>query len=102
MKETKGLLLRIFFITPLYAKRTLNHTKYNYIDKNEEIKINQKLKGEIDIVLKNGSHIALIEIKAKANINDLEKLDTYIDSYKLKYPYEKRKIFIYYGSFCFE
>ena len=101
-ERNKGLIIEDIFYNSLNSNKVLNNIKYDYIVKNLELKIGKEKKGEIDIVLLNGSYIALIEIKSIANIKDFEQIDNYIESYKKIYPYEKRKVFIYYGSFCFD
>ena len=80
---------------------TVNDVQYNYIDKNIKMKEGKKEIGELDIILYNGSSIALIEVKTKAHSNDLTLLYKLLENYRKKHPNDQRDIFLYYASFCF-
>jgi Holliday junction resolvase-like predicted endonuclease len=58
---------------------------YQYLDKNKKLnnikfdEVNKNLndgKREYDIVMKNGKYIAIVEVKLKAHVKDIDKLTT--------------------------
>jgi hypothetical protein len=57
---------------------------------------------EYDLVLRNGSTIALIEMKYKANINDVGKMFSKLHSYRINYPmFKDYKVYLCLASFRF-
>ena len=67
---------------------------FDYIQANVSNRIG-KLKGEYDVVLYNGNAVAIVEIKNKAHVNDLEDFDKKISNFRILFPmYEKHKIYI--------
>ena len=67
---------------------------FDYIQPNVSNRIG-KLKGEYDVVLYNGNAVAIVEIKNKAHIHDLESFDKKITNFRILFPmYEKHKIYI--------
>jgi len=57
---------------------------------------------EYDLVLRNGTTIALIEMKYKAGINDVGKMFSKLNSYRANYPmFKDCKIYLCLASFRF-
>jgi hypothetical protein len=60
------------------------------------------IEDEYDLVLRNGTTIALIEMKYKAGINDVGKMFSKLTSYRANYPiYKDYKIYLCLASFRF-
>jgi Holliday junction resolvase-like predicted endonuclease len=55
--------------------RVLGDIKFDSVSRNMNNQIG-KLQDEYDLVLMNGNVLAIIEVKAKAHVNDLEKMIT--------------------------
>jgi len=57
---------------------------------------------EYDLILRNGTSVALIEMKYKAGINDVGKMFSKLNSYRANYPMDKNyKIYLCLASFRF-
>ena len=100
-ENKQAAIIEDVFHNSLIKTMTVNGVQYNYIDKNIKMKEGTKEIGELDIILYNGSTIALIEVKTKAHPNDLTLLYKLLENYKKKHPTDQREIFLYYASFCF-
>jgi hypothetical protein len=60
------------------------------------------IEDEYDLVLHNGSSVVLIEMKYKANFNDVGKMFSKLQSYRANYPmYNHYKIYLCLASFRF-
>ena len=97
-----GDSLEYSFFTALRENLKLEHTKYDKIYKNLKNKYvldGENNQQEFDIVLENGKTIAIIEVKSKPDVNDLEDLERIKKAYKPCFPMDKDKeIKIYLGS----
>ena len=100
-ENKQAAIIEDVFHNSLIKTMTVNGVQYNYIDKNIKMKEGTKEIGELDIILYNGSTIALIEVKTKAHPNDLTLLYKLLENYRKKHPTDQRDIFLYYASFCF-
>ena len=81
--DNQGSMIENLFFESLKGDMFLDDISYYDITLNLEIenkKIN--LNQEFDIILKNGSDIAIIETKSKPKLNDLEQLQNIIKNYK--------------------
>ena len=75
MSNNQGDVAEEFFYNSLKHKQELAGVHYDYIDKNIT-RTKGKIADEFDIVMINGSDVAIIEVKYKAHESDLEKLLT--------------------------
>jgi len=75
MSNNQGDVAEEFFYNSLKHKQELAGVHYDYIDKNVT-RTKGKIADEFDIVMINGSDVAIIEVKYKAHEKDLEKLLT--------------------------
>ena len=73
ISNNQGDIAEEFFYNSLASNPKLNGIKYNFIDKNLT-RSTKKLRDEYDIILINGKDIAIIEVKYKAHIKDVERL----------------------------
>jgi hypothetical protein len=75
--------------------------KFDDIEKNVK-QIWKKLKDEYDIVLYNDDSLAIIEVKFKANINDIKKILKKAETFKILFPnYIDYKIYLGLASMSF-
>jgi len=73
MSNNQGDVAEEFFYNSLKHKQELAGIHYDRVEKNITASAN-KVEDEFDIVMINGSDIAIIEVKYKAHEKDLEKL----------------------------
>ena len=75
--------------------------KFDEIEKNVK-QTWKKLRDEYDIVLYNDDAVAIIEVKFKANTNDINKILKKAETFKILFPYYKDyKIFLGLASMSF-
>ena len=73
ISNNQGDIAEEFFYQSFIKKPILGTIKFDSVSRNMNNHIGN-LQDEYDIVLINGDSLALIEVKAKAHLNDLEKL----------------------------
>ena len=88
--NNQGSMIENIFFNSIEKNMNLDNIQYtesilNLNIKKKEINLNQ----EFDIVLKNGSHIALIETKSKPRLSDIKQLETIIENYKILFKEHK-------------
>ena len=84
-----------FFANGFIKNTKLGNLKFDDVMQKSE-KHRGKTQEEYDILLTNGNAIAIIEVKHKAHVNDLEPLDRKIKNFKKLFPiYEK---YVVYGA----
>jgi hypothetical protein len=86
ISNNQGDIAEEFFYNSLESEPSLAGINYDFIDKN----ITRSRKGirdEFDIVLVNGKDIAILEVKYKAHLKDIEKLvNKKYTNFKKLYP----------------
>jgi hypothetical protein len=93
MASNQGDVTEEFFYNSLKDKPQLGSISFDTITPNLVIGTKQA-SSEFDIVLVNGQSVALIEVKYKAHVNDLDQLEKQIDRYRQLRPEHKQyKIF---------
>jgi len=87
-----GLAAEEFFINSIKPTQKIAGVQYDMMNINMK-RHTRKLDGEYDIVLVNGDELLIIEVKHKANINDIDKLlqDQYPKFQKLFPEYKDYK-----------
>ena len=75
ISNNQGDIAEEFFYRSFKKNPVLNNIKFDSVSRNMNNSIKQ-LEDEYDIVLVNGDCVAIIEVKAKAHENDLEKMIT--------------------------
>jgi hypothetical protein len=85
---SQGLVSEEFFYNCLADSLTVAGIKYDTIDKNIKQKVNGKWL-EIDLLLENGSNIALIEVKYRARTQNIEQLKNTVATYREAFPQHK-------------
>ena len=102
MGRTKGEALEYSFFTSFRNSLILEKNKYDKIYtklKNKYVLEGRNNQQEFDIVLENGKTIAIIEVKAKPDLEDLDDLERIRKAYIPCFPMDKgKKVIIYMGS----
>ncbi|MEN9912078.1 MAG: hypothetical protein RI956_522 [Pseudomonadota bacterium] len=84
--QNQGDVAEEFFYNSLGDTPVLGGIQYDFKDKSWRNRVGQ-VQDEFDIVLINGHHVAIIEVKYKAHFNDLDKLLTKkLSNFKLLFP----------------
>jgi len=86
--RNQGDVAEEFFYNSLIGDLHLGELYFDDITKNME-KHRGKIQEEYDLFLTNGNAIAVIEVKYKAHINDLDKLDRKVNNLKKLFPIYK-------------
>ncbi|MFZ2727103.1 MAG: hypothetical protein WAX77_12680 [Methylococcaceae bacterium] len=73
ISNNQGDIAEEFFFQSFVKNPVLGNMKFDSVSRNLNNRIGQ-LQEEYDLVLINGDSLAVIEVKAKAHINDLEKM----------------------------
>jgi len=93
MSKNQGDVAEEFFYNSLIDNLQLGDLQFDDITKNME-KHRGQIQEEYDLFLSNGDAIAVIEVKYKAHINDLNKLDRKIANFKRLFPiYKQYKLY---------
>lgn len=86
ISNNQGDVAEEFFYNSLCDQKDLAGVHYDFVDKHWKNRVGQ-LTDEFDIVMVNGSDVAVIEVKYKAHDSDLEKLLTQKQSnFRALYP----------------
>jgi len=101
MSKNQGDIAEAFFYNSLIKNLHLGDLPFDDIAKNME-KHRGNIQEEYDLLLTNGNAIAVIEVKYKIHINDLDKLDRKIANLKKLFPiYQDYKLYGAMASFHF-
>jgi Holliday junction resolvase-like predicted endonuclease len=83
--QNQGHVAEEFFLQSLLKDNHLGSIYFDDIMKNME-KHRGQLQEEYDLVMSNGDAIGIVEVKYKAHINDLDKLDRKMRHFKQLFP----------------
>lgn len=87
--NSNGDVAEEFFYRGLEAKMELGDMSFDAIEKNVMVK-RKKLEGEYDVILSNSNAVAIVEVKYKADPDDVEDLlNRKIPDFKKLFPYYK-------------
>jgi len=97
----QGDIAEEFFYNSLIIDNYLGQLKFDDVTKNME-KHRGKIHEEYDLFLTNGESIAIIEVKYKAHIQDITKLERKFYNFKKLFPiYKDYKLYGAMASFYF-
>lgn len=88
ISSSQGAVAEEFFSNSLAAKPQIGGIVFDSVTPNLMFK-SKREHSEFDIVLTNGKSVALIEVKYKAHLNDLDQAQAKIDSYRKWRPEHK-------------
>ncbi|GHV66901.1 hypothetical protein FACS1894199_11260 [Bacteroidia bacterium] len=102
ISNNNGYLAEEYFFNALDATRKLGNIKFDFIERNRERHID-KVQDEFDIVMYNGSSVAIIEVKYRARQNSLQHLTTKkVQNFRTLYPeYADHKLYLGIASMSF-
>lgn len=93
MATNQGDLAEEFFYNSLDARPVIGNVEFDTVTPNLIMGAKQS-RSEFDIVLVNGQSVALVEVKYKAHLNDLDQVQSKVASYRRLRPEHKNyKIF---------
>lgn len=99
--KSQGDVAEDFFYNSLIKDNHLGDLVFDDVTKNMA-KHRGKIQEEYDIFLTNGESIAVIEVKYKAHLNDIEKLERKLNHFKKLFPiYKDYKLYGAMASFYF-
>jgi hypothetical protein len=99
--KNQGDITEDFFYNSLIKDNHLGQLSFDDITKNMQ-KHRGKIQEEYDLFLTNGEAVAIIEVKYKAHLNDIEKLNRKFNHFKQLFPlYKEHKLYGAMASFCF-
>ena len=88
MGRNQGDVAEEFFYNSLISNLQIGSIQFEDITKNME-KHRGKIQEEYDLFLTNGNSIAVIEVKYKAHLKDIDKLDRKVANFKKLFPIYK-------------
>ena len=101
VSKNQGDIAEDFFYNSLIKDNHLGSLTFDDITKNME-KHRGKIQEEYDIFLTNGESIAIIEVKYKAHLDDINKLTRKFNNFKKLFPiYKDYKLYGAMASFYF-
>jgi CO dehydrogenase/acetyl-CoA synthase delta subunit len=100
MAQSQGDVAEEYFYNSLVVNPQIGDIRFDIIDQNS-IRTHKNIKQEFDIVLINGGSVAIVEVKYKACLKDIEQLFKQIESFKVLYPeYKNYKLYAGLASLC--
>jgi hypothetical protein len=76
--------------------------EFDEIEKNLKPKKKKKIEDEYDIVMTNGSSVAIVEVKFKAHARDIDRIKNKAKTYRILCPdYKDYKIYLGFASLSF-
>ncbi|GBU23185.1 hypothetical protein R80B4_03101 [Fibrobacteres bacterium R8-0-B4] len=108
MGNTNGLVAEEIVFHSLEKTMTFAGIKFDSIDhgtvRSHKTPDGKRMTGEYDVVLKNGTSIAIVEVKQRVGMDALESLiDEQLPRFKLVFPeYKDFKIYLGLGGMSFE
>ena len=102
ISRSNGEFCEEYFINSFKENPTFMGEKYDYVIEYLKPYPNTVIPDEYDLILHNGSTVVIIEMKYKANIEDVGKMFSKLRSYRANYPMNKDyKIYLALASFRF-
>ena len=101
--KSNGMFAEEYFFNWLEEKPFFGNTKYDHTEANVKAYYGN-VKDEFDIVLYNGTAVAIIEVKYKVQKSDVNKMvSKKVSNFRTLFPqYEKHAIYLGVGGMCFD
>ncbi|GHU60901.1 hypothetical protein FACS1894121_1660 [Bacteroidia bacterium] len=102
ISNNNGYFAEEYFINALQKNKTFAGIRYDYVDPNMKYRLGN-VQDEFDIVMFNGSSIAIIEVKYRVQLDFLTTLTTQkVQNFRTLFPaYAKHKIYLGIASMSF-
>jgi hypothetical protein len=94
MAANQGDVAEEFFFNSLLDKPEIGGIRFDRVVKNMGAGKPGSKEAEFDVVLHNGSSMAIVEVKYKAHLNDLEQVRQHMQAYRELFPeYKDYKLY---------
>ena len=93
ISNNQGDIAEEYFVNSLEEYLKIGKINFDYVVPNFMAKKGHKILAEYDILLVNGESVAIVEVKYKAHINDLDKLPKKIEQLKNLPQYKNYKVY---------
>jgi Holliday junction resolvase-like predicted endonuclease len=102
ISNNNGEFAEEYFANALEEKKVFAGVQFDDFDRKVKARMGN-LRDEFDIVLYNGDAVAIIEVKYKVHLNDVEKMVTQkVPNFRALFPYyANHKIYLGIGSLAF-
>ena len=103
ISNSNGLFAEEYFLNSFEnGKNTFFGEKFDEIIPNLKTGLNEKIKDEYDIVLINGTYIGIIEVKYKGRLDDIPKVISKAQTFRVNYPkYQNHRIYLALATMIF-
>ena len=103
ISKSNGLFAEEYFLNSIEnGKYTFFGEKFDEIIPNLKTGLNEKVKDEYDIVLVNGTYIGIIEVKYKGRLDDIPKIISKAQTFRVNYPkYQNHRIYLALATMIF-
>jgi hypothetical protein len=93
MGRNQGDVAEEFFYNSLLSKPVVGTVHFDHVSPNVIVG-SKKKQSEFDIVLTNGSSVAIVEVKYKVHASDLDQVEAQMKRYREIYPaYKNHKLY---------
>lgn len=93
VSNNQGDVTEEYFVNSLTETLKIGEINFDYLIKNFVARNKRRKLAEYDILLVNGEKVAIIEVKYKAHLNDLDKLPKKIEELKNLPQYKNYKVY---------
>jgi len=93
LANNQGDVAEEYFVNSLEESLRISEIDFDFLIPNFKAKRGRDVLAEYDILLVNGNSVAIVEVKYKAHINDLDKLPKKIEQLKRLPQYEGYKVY---------
>jgi len=93
LANNQGDVAEEYFVNSLEESLRIGEIDFDFLIPNFKAKRGRNVLAEYDILLVNGKSVAIVEVKYKAHINDLDKLPKKIEQLKRLPQYEGYKVY---------
>ena len=103
ISKSNGLFAEEYFLNSIEnGKYTFFGEKFDEIIPNLKTGLNEKVKDEYDIVLVNGKYIGIIEVKYKGRLDDIPKIISKAQTFRVNYPkYQNHHVYLALATMIF-
>jgi len=99
ISNNQGDITEEYFINSLEECLRVGNIDFDYLIPNFIAKSGHSILAEYDILLINGKSVAIVEVKYKAHLNDLDKLPKKIEQLKNLPQYKNYKVYVGLATF---
>ena len=93
ISNNQGDVAEEYFVNSLEEYLRVGEINFDFLVPNFKAKRGRDIVAEYDILLVNGESVAIVEVKYKAHINDLDKLSKKIEQLKKLPQYKDYKVY---------